>query len=178
MWRENARPRTETRRERYLALLGGGIFGAPGAAGDGVVADAGGSGADADGADAGGGGADADGADAAGVGAPSRSGGQGSSCSFSVARSTNTKRVARGLAGNDTTTRAIAFGTRLGLSCKGRRLMPGDSSAAISGKSQRTRSINSRPIQSSSAKRPMRRGVEIGFFRVCFWKCSTLATPF
>ena len=79
-------------------------------------------------------GADADGSagagrldDAGGVGAlASRSGGQESSWIFSVARSTNSKRVARGLAGSETMMREMAFGTRLGASCNGRRVTPGE----------------------------------------------------
>jgi len=90
MWPKNARPRAKTSAVRYFPGAG---LGAPAAGPDGVLADAAGDALAAP----------------AGVGAlGSRSGGQGNSELFPVARSTKTKRVARGLAGTDTRMRAIA----------------------------------------------------------------------
>src|SRR6185369_16446068 len=121
MWPENASWPPKPGRERHLGL---GVFGALFTDDDGGVADAGGA------------------TVVVGVGAVVPwSGGQESSWIFPVARSTSTRRVARGLAGSETMTRASAFAAMLGLSCKGRRVAPGVSSAAISGKSKRTRSI-------------------------------------
>jgi hypothetical protein len=150
-----------------------------GAADDGVGAADDGVGAADDGvgaADDGVGAAD-DGVGAAddGVGAAGAAvavGGHESSVSFPVARSRTMARRTRCDAG--TSTVAASLPRKDGGSRSGRFFPALGSPMARSGKSKRTRSMSSRPIQSSTAKRPMLRAVTTGWRNVSARTASTV----
>jgi hypothetical protein len=86
-------------------------------------------------------------------------GGHASDHRLSVARSTSSRRRPRSVAGKTTPTRVRSFCVNEGGAP--RPPSPG-SGVPSSGKSNRTRSTRARPSNSSSAKRPMARGVARG----------------